>query len=340
MIVSAESSLSDRTIRNVMVADSAQQAAAQPWVEIECFQIGTGHHLTQMKIADTGEHQLVSEWQGSAVHKLGCTPDDLCTISYCTSVPGFRFSDIGPQPPTPPSCLPDLYFLPERTEFDILVPAGAETVYCTVSQSDLLERLRVLDPARWSATPDHIRLLSSDGYTAFASGASRILDGPGSACIPSAQHSTDWIAQILSASQPCDQSRVGRLAVARAMRIAGQARDFADAQFKVDILPSVVDICAAIGVSERSLQYAFGRYVGMSPLNYLRLCRLNRARHALRAPVNPGVTVTDTALHYGFTHLGRFAGDYRRLFGESPSQTLSDAKRCFTDNSQFFAVSG
>ncbi len=39
-----------------------------------------------------------------------------------------------------------------------------------------------------------------------------------------------------------------------------------------------------------------------------------------------GMTVSDAGLHWGFWELGRFAGQYRRLFGELPSETLSRAK--------------
>jgi AraC family ethanolamine operon transcriptional activator len=49
--------------------------------------------------------------------------------------------------------------------------------------------------------------------------------------------------------------------------------------------------------------------------------RLNRVRRILaRAP--EGVSVTDAATRFGFFHLGRFSGQYRRLFGELPFETL------------------
>jgi AraC-like DNA-binding protein len=37
--------------------------------------------------------------------------------------------------------------------------------------------------------------------------------------------------------------------------------------------------------------------------------------------------VSEIALRWGFGHFGRFAAEYRRRFGESPSQTLSSARR-------------
>lgn len=77
------------------------------------------------------------------------------------------------------------------------------------------------------------------------------------------------------------------------------------------------------GVSASALQRGFQVHVGCSPMEYLRDVRLRRARDALVA-ADPAsdVTVTEVALEAGFMHLGRFSVEYRRRFGESPSETL------------------
>jgi AraC-like DNA-binding protein len=59
-------------------------------------------------------------------------------------------------------------------------------------------------------------------------------------------------------------------------------------------------------------------------MSLLRTARLKQARLQLDAP-RPGATVTEVALDCGFTHLGRFSSEYRRRFGELPSQTLRRA---------------
>ncbi len=82
---------------------------------------------------------------------------------------------------------------------------------------------------------------------------------------------------------------------------------------------SVQELVQALGVTRRALEYAFSSALEISPAQYLRARRLNRVRRDLNArkPLN----VTDAALRHGFGHLGRFSGQYRRLFGELPSQT-------------------
>ncbi|RUR29781.1 helix-turn-helix domain-containing protein [Vreelandella andesensis] len=81
-------------------------------------------------------------------------------------------------------------------------------------------------------------------------------------------------------------------------------------------------LCELTHVSRRTLQYSFTTILGISPLQFLRLTRLNRVRRALRS-AESHQTVTEIATYWGFWHLGQFAHDYKRQFGERPSQTLS-----------------
>ena len=79
-------------------------------------------------------------------------------------------------------------------------------------------------------------------------------------------------------------------------------------------------LAAACAVPERTLLKQFRRFVGLSPLAYLRRLRLNLARgDLLRADCE--TAISEIAINCGFTHLGRFATEYRRAFDESPSAT-------------------
>ncbi|MEH6641489.1 helix-turn-helix domain-containing protein [Vreelandella glaciei] len=82
------------------------------------------------------------------------------------------------------------------------------------------------------------------------------------------------------------------------------------------------ELCQLTHVSRRTLQYSFTAILGISPLQYLRLTRLNRVRRALRA-ASPEQSVTEIATYWGFWHLGQFAHDYKQQFGECPSHTLN-----------------
>jgi AraC family ethanolamine operon transcriptional activator len=80
---------------------------------------------------------------------------------------------------------------------------------------------------------------------------------------------------------------------------------------------SIAELCADLGISRRTVQYAFQQALDLNPVAYLRAVRLNHVRRELRS----GASVTNAATKWGFLHLGDFASDYRRMFGELPSAT-------------------
>jgi AraC-like DNA-binding protein/TolB-like protein len=83
---------------------------------------------------------------------------------------------------------------------------------------------------------------------------------------------------------------------------------------------TLAGLASACSIPERTLLKQFERFLGQSPLALLRRLRLNAARNALLKPDSLD-SIADIATSCGFSHLGRFAADYRRLFGETPSTT-------------------
>lgn len=86
---------------------------------------------------------------------------------------------------------------------------------------------------------------------------------------------------------------------------------------------SPADLAEIGGVSVRRLQQAFREYVGTTPFGYLHEVRLERVHEDLLH--GRGQSVTDVAMRWGISHLGRFAAAYRTRYGELPSQTLAAA---------------
>ncbi len=85
--------------------------------------------------------------------------------------------------------------------------------------------------------------------------------------------------------------------------------------------PTIAALCGALRASERTLHGAFREHLGTTPKAYVKILRLNAARQDLLRGLQK-TRVTDVALDWGFLHFGWFSQDYRRLFGEAPSQTL------------------
>jgi AraC family ethanolamine operon transcriptional activator len=110
--------------------------------------------------------------------------------------------------------------------------------------------------------------------------------------------------------------------------LATRARDYLKAHNWRAVFQA--DLCAELDISDRSLRRLFVDHFGMSPGRYLRLLRLNQARRALRSVEQPAANVTEVGMRYAFFDLGRFAADYRDLFGELPSSTLRKARARIT----------
>lgn len=85
------------------------------------------------------------------------------------------------------------------------------------------------------------------------------------------------------------------------------------------------DIAAAARVSVRTLQQGFRQFRMTTPMAYLHEIRLTAAHRDLMN-TDEVQSVADVALKWGFTHLGRFAADYKKRFGVLPSQTLRGGK--------------
>ena len=129
------------------------------------------------------------------------------------------------------------------------------------------------------------------------------------------RNASDLLVQGLAAGGMPDrrppQSRRQRL-IETAIRIAGE---------RAHEIHSVKDLCGESGASERTLRRGFNERFGISPKSYLQAQRLIGARRDLRAS-SQGETITDIANRWGFWHMGQFAADYRRQFGELPSETF------------------
>jgi AraC family ethanolamine operon transcriptional activator len=103
-------------------------------------------------------------------------------------------------------------------------------------------------------------------------------------------------------------------------RLARGAEEFMALHVRGPLM--VRDLCAQLDVSERTLEYAFREQFGLTPMAYFKVRRLNAVRQALKEADPQSTTVHEIAQHWGFWHTGAFAADYRRLFGELPSETL------------------
>lgn len=106
----------------------------------------------------------------------------------------------------------------------------------------------------------------------------------------------------------------------RRQRHLHRAREFIAAHGHRPV--ALEELCGELGLTARSVQQIFQSLLQVSPVTYLRHHRLQGVRRALQSAQPELGAVKSAALDWGFWHLGRFAADYRTLFGESPHETL------------------
>ncbi len=115
-----------------------------------------------------------------------------------------------------------------------------------------------------------------------------------------------------------DRTPVGTAILSAALR---RALTFMEENAQLPI--TIVDVAAASRLSVRGLQYAFRDRLQTTPTAQLRAIRLARTHDDLiAADPTDGATVAVIAQAWGFGHLGRFAHEYRKAYGEPPRHTL------------------
>jgi len=85
----------------------------------------------------------------------------------------------------------------------------------------------------------------------------------------------------------------------------------------------LMQLCSAIGVRPPELGRAFRELLNIEPKRYLRLYRLHCVRRILLASDPSKTSIEFVPRSWGFWSRLQFEAEYRRIFGELPSQTLA-----------------
>ncbi len=188
-----------------------------------------------------------------------------------------------------------------------------------IDQQALISRLGLLLPGHRRNEVVFETLLRAPGVTGVVRTIADILGRSGGDLSPSAARELeDMLLTCLLIGQLNNHtSDILAPALPASPRTIRLAMEFIEGRYDESI--AAADIAAAAGVAERSLYEAFRRRFGLSPTQYLRDVRLDRARALLLAG---DTDVAGSAHAVGFHHPGRFAAAYRNRFGEPPSRTL------------------
>jgi AraC-like DNA-binding protein len=85
---------------------------------------------------------------------------------------------------------------------------------------------------------------------------------------------------------------------------------------------TIADMVEDLHISKRTIQHGFKHYLGFTPKEYQQYIRLNGIRDTILNVKDPHITLSEIAVNYNYFHLGHFSTEYKKFFGESPSETL------------------
>lgn len=220
----------------------------------------------------------------------------------------------------------ELMCRPGNTGFELITPQSFDIYGIVVSQQALARCAEVqgisLDAHLWQAPK---RGWQEQKLNALRYVLQRLLAPKHSGLAGPLQQDMLLMAVLDVLQQVDNRNRISP-AYARRKAVVERVKDFLAAH--PDSPVTMTELCELTHVSRRTLQYSFESILGISPLRYLRVSRLNAVRRALSQPgdiLDPqqdDVTVQRIASHWGFWHAGQFAHDYKQLFGENPSETL------------------
>lgn len=300
-------------------ADFDALAAATAQWSLRFSQIGSGPFSGAIAVASTAAVQIAWESWSTAMLVEGAHPPGTVSVALLASAPaGVRWNGAAVEPGT------TLFGGRPGHGVNLVSLGPAEIVAISIGQ-ELFDReyaARFGEPD--AAAPLDLCLRTAPGAPgvpdrARAIAALRAVLAEGGAPTPAARRRLqDCVLQILLEGLETRQDAAPSPARRRIARLAEDAL-----RARLDDPPSLGDLCALTGASERSLHLAFAESLGHPPKRYLRMLRLNAARRRLRRGEG---SVTDIAAELGFFHFARFSAEYRALFGELPSQSLRDGR--------------
>lgn len=271
-----------------------------------------------------GGIQLFRETTNQAVHQFGAGRADAFMIGVPVTMQGEGYHD------GRPICADSVMVLRDRQSLDFRAPAHLDLIAVSmpidalrrysleIDQCDLEKELRGVSVV----TPPRQRV---ERFRAFLLMALESIAGnPQKLHHPAMRKALAHAVfrSVVDTLAPSDDEPAFVPRPTRSHAIVSRAQEYMREHVEDPL--TVEDLCRELGVSRRTLQYSFREVLRLNPVGYLRAVRLNGVRRALKA-AGGGDTVQEIAARWGFWHLSHFACDYRRMFGELPSETMHRA---------------
>ncbi|WP_018987061.1 helix-turn-helix domain-containing protein [Methylophilus methylotrophus] len=305
-------------------SDVMEQAEALPLWSQDYTQLGKGVFSGSIKSIHHNGIQIFSERMNRAVDQIASAPKDCLVIGLPTRVEGD--STWGLLPVQPLSLITlgknaDLYF---RTSANSEIIAAVIPISKIQAFTDKIEwpefedALRTIKPVEMIQNDVSQSLLRTLAY-----GLQSVNEHSDQSLLSEiwASYEEDLLASSVQALLQASKNAHPFYVDHRIPRyIVNQVRHLTISR---DGFPlSIDEICDHLRIKRRTLNAAFARALGVTPLTYMRNLKLHKVRMNLITPQNDKTSICETASRWGFVHMSLFSKYYKELFGEYPNETL------------------
>ena len=300
--------------RCTLIANDANEQAGNltDW-EQEYDQVGPGRFYGRIDEVHLGELQLFNEHTGRALRQQCNVWPDSIWFGFPSKRQEMRINGQGVDSN-------DVLCRPGNTEFELVTPEKFDMLSIVVRTDELQGHalsqdieLKVLDTSTYPRLQLPERTLQNFRYL-----LRRIVRPEATQVDTLIHHDLLILALLELLAKEKPNNRVAPSYTHR-KAVVERIKDYVASAGDVPV--TMARLCEIGCTSRRTLQYSFETILGISPMQFLRISRLNRVKRMLSN--GPTTSVSDAAAFNGFYHHSQFSADYKQLFGELPSETLA-----------------
>lgn len=302
-------------------ADPHQHASSILGWQQTYDQLSCGSFSSELRQVSADRFQIFQESLNKRIVQHGCAPEGRLCIAISLSAgraPMVQGLEVGAH---------SVVLLRDGEEFLLHAPEGLQFFAVNVDvvrfarlaafelSTEKLKLLKTMSQIRISESV--LQRLQQRIYPVFQCLLQRAMDVGPAAEKMLEDTLLDAFLDLFSNASDEGRGRRGNFAVCAYLVKRSQELALANGETPISIL----DLCEQLRVSRRTLQNSFHVVTGIRPVEYLRNLRLNAVRRRLISTTASEFKVSEVATEMGFFHLSHFAGNYRELFGEYPSET-------------------
>lgn len=304
--------------------DVLDQAQAMPLWSQDYIQLSKGKFSGTLNLVTHQGVQVFQETMNRAVDQIALAPSDAYVIGLPSIIEGEPSWGMLPVKPN------SLITLDKNAEM-IYRTSGLSEITCAVISAQRLEEFAAqvewIDLRKAIANIKPVELISHDISSHLLATLERgihyISEFKDSEYAPLMWHNFEnelmigclqAIQQASTNTSHVHDHRIHRYIVNRVRDLTLSSSGY---------LLSIEELCIVLRISRRTLNHAFVRVLGITPVAYIRNVRLHRIRAELKSASNEVRNISSVAAKWGFWHMSLFSRYYRELFGELPIETLS-----------------